>query len=265
MEQQCPGVVRQIEQDRGRTGPLPFWGRSKNVDEFEASTIVAPSILELIAVEAGVKMSLVTPHAGLQHTYGYLFSTIETKYGKKRDRWVEAHLEHGLGQQADTFGPEPTHGTLLANATWLAGHLAFRDERRLAHLQTRLKPRVAPSLLQVQWSKLSILRFVESVHLFSRDNSPLTISLVTDLLRLPCDNHRLTGNNYLLVYSIRDSRRLHPELITLFLVNETFVGDIEARAKNRRLDDIRPRYNAHVSGFPLTPVVGTCSLTITRG
>src|SRR5262245_47126296 len=82
----CPPVYRQIVQERKRPEVLSLWGRSSNVDENAGKVIVHPAILRAIGELAGVPMPGRIVHAGLQHTYGYLFSLIETPYGFKRDR-----------------------------------------------------------------------------------------------------------------------------------------------------------------------------------
>ncbi len=104
---------------------MSFWGRSVNFDELVSTQIVDPSILEALSAVAKRKTSLMTPNAGLQHTYGYLLSTIQTQFGKKRTRWVEDTLERAFDQPLETFGPTPGNGTLLSNVTWLAGAVCF--------------------------------------------------------------------------------------------------------------------------------------------
>lgn len=249
----CPAILRQIKSDRGRTGPFPFWGRSVNVDELAGETIVPTSILETLAAAANVKMSLVTPNAGLQHTYGYLFSTIQTAFGKKRDRWIDNSLEQALGQAPETLGVEPPQGTLLSNVTWLAGQIAFRDDDRLLRMEIVLRRKVSESLHAIPWKQLRTLRLVESVELRSSAKTVARIDLVTDAVRVaPALN--------LLVYSVRDSRKPHPELITLFTVRDDFLAALRERAAQGQRTDIRPRYNAYVERFPQEPQVGTCRL-----
>ena len=61
---------------------LALWGRSVNADENTGETIVHPAILAAIGALAGVPMRGRFVQAGLQHTYGYLFSLIDTPYGR---------------------------------------------------------------------------------------------------------------------------------------------------------------------------------------
>jgi hypothetical protein len=85
LQRLAPSIVRQIRKDRGRSGPMIFWGTSGNVDELAHAEIVDPAILLPLLNLAGQLLCAATPHAGVQHTYGYLFSTIQTPVGKKRD------------------------------------------------------------------------------------------------------------------------------------------------------------------------------------
>jgi hypothetical protein len=255
----CPELVRQMETDRGPSGPLIFWGRCKNVDELACRVIVEPTILETLFRIAEQRFSPEHPHAGLQHTYGYLLSVIDTPYGRKRDRWVRTSLESAFGLPPDVLGPSPTDGTLLANATWLAGSIAFQGHDRLKWMQRCLLKRVARSLPDMRFDLLKKLRYTETVLLPMSRGSRSRVSLVTDLVCTPCLDRGKSTENWLLVYSIDDDRNQHPQLVTLFTVTEQFVQAIRERAATRRRSDLRLRYNAHVSGFP-TEAAGTVQL-----
>lgn len=259
----CPEIVRQIELDHGRSGPSIFWGRCRNVDEFAGKVIVEPSVLELIFRIAKRSFSTKCPHAGLQHTYGYLLSIIDTPYGKKRDRWVNTSLEESLGLSTDLLGPTPLYGTLLTNATWLAGSIAFKGHPRLEWLRRCLHKRVAPTLRDLPIHQFPTVRVAETVEIQSVPDRRARVSLIADLLQLP-DAQQGT-DPWLLVYSISDDRNRHPEIVTLFTVSNEFVDAIRARASLRTVTDIRPRFNAWVSGFPVNPRPGTIQETATNG
>ena len=62
-------------------------------------------------------------HAGALHTYGYLCSSLWTKYGWKRTRWVGGGIAAAAGIAPALLQPVPPSGTLLSNATVLAGRL----------------------------------------------------------------------------------------------------------------------------------------------
>ena len=44
-------------------------------------------------------------NAGLLHVYGYLLSTADTLYGRKRDRWIDGGVARAFGLPADAFAP----------------------------------------------------------------------------------------------------------------------------------------------------------------
>jgi hypothetical protein len=264
LRQRCPWIPGQIRSDAVRTGPLPFWGRCVNIDELTATTIVSPAIVEALQSVAGRSESTSTPHAGLQHTYGYLFSLIPTPFGRKRDRWVSNIFEVAFGQPPGTFGPNPKQGTLLSHATWLAGHFAFRREDRLRRLQKCLTDRIHPSLHAATLVSMPSLRLEESIVIATRNGRGAKITLRTDLVQMPRSDHRIEANPWLLVYSIADSRRRDPQLITLFAVSDDCCAAIESRAAKHRRSDIRPRYNAFIPGLASEPHSGQCRLVRQR-
>src|SRR5262245_61263712 len=97
LRQRCPRVYQQLLRDRHHPALFSLWGRSLNVDEVARQTIVHPAIVSAIGAVTGIPMRGRIVHAGLEHTYGYLFSLIETPYGAKRDRWTSVSMERGFG------------------------------------------------------------------------------------------------------------------------------------------------------------------------
>ena len=256
----CPEFVHQMETDRGPNGPLIFWGRCRNVDELAGQVIVDPAILETVFRITVQPFSPKSPHAGLQHTYGYLLSIIDTPFGRKRDRWVKTSLESAFGLPPDVLGPSPAAGTLLANATWLAGNIAFQGHNRLKWMRRCLSKRVARSLREVQLDCLKGFRVRETTTFPTTRGLCANVSFVTDLVRMPCVDAGNCGECWLLVYSIDDDRRHHPQLITLFTVTDDFVQALRERAATRLRSDLRPRYNAYIPGFPAEACTGTVQL-----
>ncbi|MEZ6122507.1 MAG: hypothetical protein R3C49_04940 [Planctomycetaceae bacterium] len=205
---------------------------------------------------------MMLPHAGLQHTYGYLFSIIDTPYGRKRDRWVTTSLEESLGLPEDILSPVPSSGTLLSNATWLAGLIAFSGHRRQVWLRRCLRGRASQELAALQQLSLGGYRLVESVDLRKGDEKPFRVQLITDLIRFPYASRTSRIEPWLLVYSVLDERLPHPELVTLFAVSDAFADELVERASVKRRSDIRQRYNAYVSGLPDSEMSGSVSLMV---
>jgi hypothetical protein len=254
-EQQVSGVAAQIRQDASRRGPLSFWGRSRNVDEITGTTIVDPGVLRVIAAIAGKKLSERSPHAGLQHTYGYLFSTIETPFGFKRDRWLETEIESAFGLDLTTLSPCPRFGTLLSNATWLAGRIAFRSlPHRAAKLQRYLAIRVAPELVTLKPKSLNQIRLTEQVTVTWRSERRKW-TLQTDLVE------SITSTDLtLLVYSVIDHYHDKHQLITLFPVGAAARDELLERGATRRRVDIRARFNAYIPALAVGEWSGRCRL-----
>ncbi|MHB0997568.1 MAG: hypothetical protein ACYC2I_14490, partial [Elusimicrobiales bacterium] len=145
LSSQVPGILRQLEADRSVPGLLRLWGRSINYDELAKGQIVHPAILDLLAGRLGApRPSGRIVHAGFEHTYGYLFSLLPTKFGFKRARWVRPDIEDGLGLPRGAAGPAPARGTLLANVTCLAGGIALRDDAAAAALLAGVSPACSP-------------------------------------------------------------------------------------------------------------------------
>lgn len=254
-EQKAPEIADQIRTDARRRGPLSFWGRSRNVDELAAVTIVDPAIIELISSVADRPISSITPHAGLQHTYGYLFSTVETPYGFKRDRWVETDIETAFGLDASTLGPYPKHGTLLTNATWFAGQIAFRNkpaERKRLH--RFLATKVSPELPEFSPQTGRHIRLMERVSL-NQQKKKRSWTLQTDIV-----TSSKPGRQSVLVYSAVDHQRDLHQLITLFPVGAGVVKELRNRSLTQRRTDIRSRYNAYIPGLPNHELKGSCRL-----
>ncbi len=248
----APGIVAQIQSDARRRGPLSFWGRSNNVDEIAGSTIVDPRILELIAAAADRRMSTATPHAGLQHTYGYLLSLIETPYGFKRERWTETSIETMFEFNPTTLSPQPTEGTLLSNATWLGGQIAYRKTKHLRRLDSFLAAKTSPDLLRINLTKLKHVRLTEKVSTTWR-RVARKWTLQTDVVESPAQQTSL------LVYSTIDDNNVH-QLITLFPVSATTMTETIEKGSASTSDNIRLRYNAWVPALSGTTYSGKCRL-----
>lgn len=183
----------------------------------------------------------------MQHTYGYLFSVLETPYGFKRARWVTPVIDDGLGLPAGTIAPLPAAGTLLGNVTWLAGSIAFIGEPELA-IARSAPELVAPAVQALDVAALHVKRLTETVVLGDR-----TIALRTDFVTLP------HGAQTLLVYSVRDADT--SRLVTMFPIDATSRARYEAAPLGDRVP-ITTQYNAWVDGLTGTTVTGSRTLVL---
>ncbi len=237
----APGLLNQFKADHSNKAARALWGESINFDEFANGTIVRREILDLISGRLGTaKPREKIVHAGMEHTYGYLFSLLPTKFGFKRARWVRPDIEDGLGLPRGSAGPAPAEGTLLANITCLAGGIALRDDPAASALLKKARPFCAQALRN--YSPAGRQRLTEEVALPGGRKVALRTDFVPFL-------NKAGGNTRLLVYSVYDSAVKRAFLITAFPVNEAFVERSVSPAGLGEEKPVQTRYNAHVEGF----------------
>ncbi|HET9626369.1 MAG TPA: hypothetical protein VFP84_33640 [Kofleriaceae bacterium] len=239
----APAIVAQLARDATAPKLLAAWGAALNYNQqgggFSADPIVAPPIVdELTALAGAAPRRDRVVHAGVQHTYGYLFSVLATPFGFKRARWVQPTINDGFGLPAGTIAPIPAAGTLLGNVTWLAGAIAFAGEPDAlanAHSAPQL---AAPAVRALDVAALHVQRLTETVEVAGR-----SVELRTDFVDFP---HPVDANAAWLIYSVRDAGAAR--LISAFPITA------EARDKYvaAPLGDAQPittQYNAWVEGL----------------
>jgi hypothetical protein len=276
MRQDVPELFARMESDVTHDAWIGLWGRSQNYDELAKETIVDVGILDRLAIHLKtLPRNGKIVHAGMEHTYGYLFSTLQTAYGYKRARWVRSDLEDGFGLPRGTLGPLPSRGSLLTNLTYFMGRISLWDESKEQKLRLRkLEAIVEPGLVRYPWKSLRVMRLEERFENHGGDPSERAAAIValrTDLVEFPRldPGKKGAGNSHLLIYSIHDPRfSPNYQLITAFPVNQAFVDRTIDTAKNKPNEPIVVRYNAFVSRDPLieasvptTPGIGTKRLT----
>lgn len=247
LKRSAPHVYRQITRDSRHPALLAAWGKSRNVDDNVGATIVPPAIVEAIGSTAGVPMRGVNVHAGLLHTYGYLFSSLQTPYGLKRDRWLSKTLEQGFGLDTQLLSDHPGAGTLLANATWFFGHIAFRDRPAALRRFAAAAPIVAPELVRHDFRSYEVLRIVEQAEPTGTLKRPVTF--VTDLIPYPNPPTAPGAESTLLVYSVQIGEKSPRKLITGFPIRTEMVRTLLDDVPERGRTQVGPRYNAYVPGL----------------
>lgn len=247
LQAQCPWLCRQVASDAACHGLFDLWSLSSNFDELAGVAIVEPAVLAAIGKIAGMSLDGSIVHAGLQHTYGYLLSTIVTPYGYKRDRWVSPYLEQAFGLPPDALGPDPTEGTLLANATLIAGLAAFRGDEAAIKRLRRIAPAASKLIRKLDFKKLRQSRIIESLSLRDAAGRFRSVRIRTDLIPFP---HPVEGtqDNTLLIYSVADSSQPGAQLVTLFPVGPAMVADLTRQDRFGSNVEIRTRFNAFVPG-----------------
>lgn len=242
-EEQVPGVLLQLDADRANPDLLRLWGSSINYDELANGQIVHPAILGFLAGRLGAPApSGKIVHAGFEHTYGYLFSLLPTKFGFKRARWVRPDIEEGLGLPRGAAGPAPAGGTLLANVTCLAGGIALRDDAAASALLSRASSGCSPQTRAFLARGVPRTRLTETVQL----PGGRAVALRTDFVPFAKGSG---GNTHLLIYSVYDSAARRAYLVSAFPVNSGFVQNALNPAGLGPKKPVQTRYNAHVEGL----------------
>ncbi|MGZ3686974.1 MAG: hypothetical protein ACXWP5_13640 [Bdellovibrionota bacterium] len=258
----APSLFRQIKTDSLHRTLQDLWGRSINYDEFAKEQIVHPAILETIREAMGVT---VTPfahpkfpqetifHAGMEHTYGYLFSIVKTPFGFKRARWVQGEIEKGFGLPDEVLNPRTPAGTLFSNVTYFAGRIAFAgDAPLLAKLESDASS-VAIAVRKFPYAKLRPVRLEEVITAMDKDGRSREVILRTDLV--PFFNHPADPKSdaQLLVYSVVDPSEGGAHLITAFPVADSFADGIFAAGTLGDAKPVTTHYNGFVYGVSDAP------------
>lgn len=276
--QAAPELKSALHEDSKRESFKKMWGKSINYDELAKDIIVHPAILAMLADQMKIPLKLFPPmtriradkpdqeataelrrsaeamptdekghtivHAGMEHTYGYLFSTLKTPFGYKRARWNEGEMTRGFDLPAGTLGPSPKEGTLFANVTYFGGSIAFRDEPGTLTLLKKGAAGIPKSLLSFNYSALRPTRLVEKVFAEDELGNKRLVTLRTDLVPFLSAQK----NTHLLIYSIHDPLRGAPVLITLFPVTQAFVNTVLKPSALGKDQAIQTRYNGFVAG-----------------
>lgn len=233
LEARVPGILKQIETDHQTPEMFQLWGMSRNIDESNLSNGRKTAPVNLLQFFSSIwnvhyDDTFTFGHAGLTHTYGYLFSIMDTPYGYKRARYVQDEIESGFGLTDGLFSGAPTAGTLFSNLTVFAGKIAFRDhdhgKKLLQDVIEDLGTRAVPEIVNYPYASLRVKRLLETVR-----NSEFTLELRTDIINFPKTNTH-GQNSALLVYSINYRKeghdRSHPRLITAFPVAAGFADGV---------------------------------------
>lgn len=252
LKSDSPQVLTQLQNDRKSSDFLQLWGTAKNFDENAKSEIVDLKILKCLAAQVGVTDSIEdhpgfsTVHAGVQHTYAYLFSNLLTPYGYKRARWTSGELQAGFGLKPVQLTPKNRGGAFLANVTYFFAKFAFNaDHELLKKLETsaRKKNLVSAELLNFNYHKFEIKNLSET---------PVGKNVVLHTTFVKMNPKNLKGKNtHLLIYWVENNSAKY--FISGFPVEQSFV-DKAFDEKNLGPDKpIATRYNAWVPGVTDSP------------
>jgi hypothetical protein len=263
LTQKIPGFVEQVEKDAKARDLLNLWSLSRNIDESNLSTgilTVPANIITFLNSILNVTYNAQSTegHAGLTHTYGYLFSNAWTPFGYKRLRYVAGETEEGFGLPQGLFSGLPQTGTLLSNLTSFAAPIAFRDSPvSKGEFQDVVNSGLitnVPEIANYPYSNLKIKRLVEIVA-----NEKYYLEMRTDIVNFPNPNTR--GNNRaILIYSIdfrAPEQPARPRIVTVFPVDAGFATGLFNPTTLGTSVGLKLKYNAVLPvSIPAEEMVG---------
>lgn len=248
LKQHAAALEKSLEADALESSLKAVWGEAVNYDEYAKGVIVEPDLLSTLTrlfrvpqpFFAGESRSIV--HAGLQHTYAYLFSNLKTPFGFKRARWVRNDIDAGFSFSAPTLSPTPNEGSLFRNVTALA--LRLID---LPIPKSKRKPAKAVLTLDVKKLKRFVLReTVEtevSLQSVKKPTEAKGFVISTYLIEFPKQDAS-RKNTHLLIYTLASDDDLkNQKLITAFPVESSFKDQIADSSKLGENQPIQLRYN----------------------
>ncbi len=207
-----------------------WWTDSTPYDELAHREILPDGVLDALGIPHERTAGVEHVPAGLMHTYGYLFSQLQTAYGLKGKRWVESRLDERLGLPAGMFSPRPPAGEFLSNVTAALSALTGLDARppRAAALAPRAR-RLGAVEESVRWRR--------------PDGAEVSGVVRTHLVPLAPVPGLKTDDAYLLIYELELSGERR--LVTAFPVQEGFARTF-LDAKPVADAAFRPRFNLYV-------------------
>jgi hypothetical protein len=257
---EAPTIAAQLKADASKTDLKALWGESINYDELAHGVILNPATLK--AMTEIFKTPYIndrTAHAGMEHTYGYLFSTLQTAYGSKRARWVQGEVEAGFGLEPGVLSPAApkTKGTLFENVSFFAGNIAFRGDHENLKILHRHRFNVSKAVRDFHFFPLKITRLEETI---AESTGNPQVVLRTDLIPFTHPNTaNPRGDQYLLVYStvVGGSAKL----ITAFPVAQSMFDSVVNVANLGDEKPIITRYNGFIDGVSGKSFVGSRKVT----
>jgi len=242
LQNKNPLLYNQIIKDSTDPVLLDLWGQSLNFDSGAKKQIISDQIISDLQAKFGIKNDNKIVHAGITHTYGYLFSILETPYGFKRKRWTDPTLNYAFSFKGNALSPQTEDGTMLSNITYFAGRLAFRNAESKKALG-KLK-NVSKEVLNFDYSKLKSTVLEEQM----MNKGVIAGTLRTTMVKLLLKQAGET-NDFLLIYSVLMPHTDREILITAFPIKEDAYKTITAADQIGVNKPISIRYNVFLDGL----------------
>ncbi len=235
LEDALPGLRRSL--NIAREVSARHWTSCTVFDELAKSEILPEKAMRTLGIKRAVVGGVAHAPAGVMHTYGYLFSQLQTAYGLKGKRWLESRLDERLGLPAGAFSPLAPEGEFASNVT-------------SALLQLIGAPARVPRAARLAPSAKALGRVEQRVTWRTPDGGTIEASVFTYLVPLAPLKDRKSGESHLLIYAVRRDGR--HQLTTAFPIDGKFARGI-MDAKPDREPVFKPRFNLYVNpGWTVT-------------
>ncbi len=217
LEDVLPGLSANLK--TARAVSEKSWTDCTIFDELAKAEILSEKAMQGLGIRRATTGGVVHAPAGLMHTYGYLFSQLQTSFGLKGKRWIESRIDERLGLPAGTFSPLPPGGEFTSNLT-----------STLLQLVAKASSRAAGRVQQnVTWK--------------TKNGKTVKATVFTVLVPLAPLPDLKTADEFLLIYGLtRDGRT---RLTTAFPIAKGFADSIMG-AKPDEAPVFKPRFNLYV-------------------
>lgn len=232
LKKHLPLLVAHLQESAKAKALLNLWGQSRNYDA-SGKPLVEPVVLQAFSRLTGIALDPRHPHAGFQHTYGYLLS-LPSAQGHKAARWLQ--LAAGL---SPSLSPLPTQGTLLLNlSSFFLVHLPFLRRQRVTSQTYRPYVKAIAELTVGAWQILQ-----ENV----------TTGLRLRQVFLPC----LHNDHYCYSYWYQQPGQRRWQLVTVYVVDKNFLARLQKMplGSKKAPVDIRLRNNLYLEAYAETSSV----------
>lgn len=208
-----------------------YWTDCTPFDELAKAAILPDKVMDALGISHTTTGGVVHAPAGIMHTYGYMFSQLQTAYGLKGKRWIESRLDERLGLPAGTFSPLTPQGEFTSNVT--------------AALMELIGAKIAlPRAVKFIKASAKVVGHVEQrVRWKTAKGRTETASVFTHLVELKPLEGFETTDAYLLIYSTLQNRRRR--LVTAFPVDRKFADGL-MKTPPAKSAAFSPRFNLYV-------------------
>lgn len=228
LEDVLPGLSRNLR-TAGEVSER-YWTDCVVFDELAKADILPEKAMRGLGIRRETTGGVAHAPAGVMHTYGYLFSQLQTAYGLKGKRWVESRLDERLGLPAGTFSPLAAKGEFASNLTSVLLQLVGAPRKLARAAQLKPAPKARGRVEQrVTWK--------------TPGGETVSASVFTHIVPLAPLAGLETSDEYLLIYEVvRGGRH---RFTTAFPVAKGFADGVMAAKPDAR-PVFQPRFNLFV-------------------